>query len=96
MTGEEELSDILSTLVLFEADMVDNPNEWWVDTGACHICGERNMLSTYVPISGRNLIMGNSAMSKVVEIGKVVLKMTSEKELELFEYWPESFVWFYA
>ena len=41
------------------------------------------MFSTYVPINGRNLIVGNSAMSKVVGIGKVVLKMTSEKELVL-------------
>ncbi|KAL6324648.1 hypothetical protein AAG906_013461 [Vitis piasezkii] len=50
--------------------MVDNPNKWWVDT---------------VPPSfnGRNLIMGNSAISRAVGIGKVVLKMTSGKELVL-------------
>ena len=38
-----------------------------------------------VPINGRNLIMGNSATSRVVEIGKVVLKMTSGKELVLID-----------
>ncbi|RVW73978.1 Retrovirus-related Pol polyprotein from transposon TNT 1-94 [Vitis vinifera] len=36
-----------------------------------------------VPINGRNLIMGNSATSRVVGIGKVVLNMTSGKELVL-------------
>ena len=84
MTEEEELANMLSALVLFEANMVDNPNEWWVDTGvARHVCGERNMFSTYVPINGRNFIMGNSITSRVVGIGKVVLKITSRKELVL-------------
>ncbi|KAL6335103.1 hypothetical protein AAG906_026483 [Vitis piasezkii] len=54
---EEELANMFSTLVLFEANMV--------------------------PVNGRNLIMGNSATSRVVRIGKVVLKMTSGKELVL-------------
>ena len=84
MTKEEELANMFSALVLFEANMVDNLNEWWVDIGATrHVCGEINMFSTYVPINGRNLIMGNSATSRVVRIGKVVLKMTSRKELVL-------------
>ena len=55
---EEELANMLSALVLFEANMVDYPNEWWVDTSATrHVCGERNVFSTYVPVNGRNLIM---------------------------------------
>ncbi|RVX01373.1 Retrovirus-related Pol polyprotein from transposon TNT 1-94 [Vitis vinifera] len=84
VTEEEELANMLSALVLFEANMVDNPNEWWVDTSATrHVCGERNMFSTYVPVNGRNLIMGNFATSRVVGIGKVVLKITSRKELVL-------------
>ncbi|RVW65281.1 Retrovirus-related Pol polyprotein from transposon TNT 1-94 [Vitis vinifera] len=75
---------MISALVLFEANMVDSPNEWWVDTGVTrHVYGERNIFSTYVPVNGRNLIMRNFATSRVVEIGKVVLKMTSEKELVL-------------
>ena len=80
MTKEEELTNMISALVLFEANMVDSPNEWWVDTGVTrHVYGERNIFSTYVPVNGRNLIMRNFATSRVVEIGKVVLKMTSEK-----------------
>ncbi|KAL6324252.1 hypothetical protein AAG906_006525 [Vitis piasezkii] len=82
VTEEEELANMLSALVLFEANMVDNPNEWWVDTGATrHVCGERNMFSTYVLVNGRNLIMENSTTSRVVGIGKMVLKMTYRKEL---------------
>ncbi|RVX18934.1 hypothetical protein CK203_007047 [Vitis vinifera] len=46
-----------------------------------HVCGERNMFSTYVLVNGRNLIMGNSTTSRVVGIGKMVLKTTSGKEL---------------
>ena len=58
VTKEEELTNMISALVLFEANMVDSPNEWWVDTGATrHVCGERNVFSTYVPVNGRNLIM---------------------------------------
>ena len=60
------------------------------------------MFFTYVPVNGRNLIMGNSATSKVVGIGKVVLKMTSGKELVLTNvlHVPDIcrnlFFWFYA
>ncbi|KZV49445.1 hypothetical protein F511_13220 [Dorcoceras hygrometricum] len=72
--------------VTFEANMVDNPRQWWVDTGATrHICSEKAMFSTYVPFTGRKLFMGNSASSDVAGIGKVVLKMTSRKELALID-----------
>ncbi|KZV14258.1 hypothetical protein F511_44012, partial [Dorcoceras hygrometricum] len=72
--------------VTFEANMVDNPRQWWVDTGATrHICSEKAMFSTYVPVTGRKLFMGNSASSDVAGIGKVVLKMTSRKELALID-----------
>ncbi|KZV25402.1 hypothetical protein F511_07286 [Dorcoceras hygrometricum] len=72
--------------VTFEANMVDNPRQWWVDTGATrHICSEKAMFSTYVPVTGRKLFMENSASSDVAGIGKVVLKMTSRKELALID-----------
>ena len=41
------------------------------------------MFSSYVQIKGRELYMGNSTTSKIEGIGKVILKMTSEKELTL-------------
>lgn len=56
-----------------------------MDTGAIrHVCSERNMFSTYQPVNnGEQVFMGNSATSKVEGQGKVVLKMTSGKELTL-------------
>ncbi|KZV14567.1 hypothetical protein F511_41967 [Dorcoceras hygrometricum] len=73
-----DLSEIDLSAVVFEANLVDNPREWWVDTGATsHICSERGMFSSYTAVSDRKLYMGNSTTSDVVGIGNVVLKMTS-------------------
>ena len=62
-----------------------NSKEWWVDTGATrHICANKDMFTSYVPVSsGEQLFMGNSSTSKVEGQGKVILKMTSGKELTL-------------
>ncbi|XP_022883910.1 uncharacterized protein LOC111400757 [Olea europaea var. sylvestris] len=84
LTEEDRLSNKVSELMLsavvFEANMVDNPREWFVDTGATrHVCADKEMFSSYNPINGRQLFMGNSATSKVISLGKLVLKMTSWK-----------------
>ena len=62
-----------------------NTKEWWVDTGATrHVCSDKKMFSSYQTIyNGEQLFMGNSSPSKVEGQGKVVLKMTSGKELTL-------------
>ncbi|KZV28460.1 hypothetical protein F511_03263 [Dorcoceras hygrometricum] len=79
-----DLSEIDLSAVVFEANLVDNPREWWVDTGATsHICSEKGMFSSYTAVSDRKLYMGNSTTSDVVGIGNVVLKMTSGKEVNL-------------
>ena len=89
MTEEDNISsgfsDLMLSAVVFEANLVDNPKEWYINTGATsHICSERNNFSTYVEDNGRRkLYMGNSSKSKVVGLGKVCLKMTSGKELVL-------------
>ena len=89
MTEEDNISSGFSNLMLsavvFEANLVDNPKEWYIDTGATrHICSERNSFSTYVEVNGgRELYMGNSSKPKVVGLEKVCLKMTSGKELVL-------------
>lgn len=60
-----------------EVNMVgDNQKEWWYDTGATtHICADREMFSTYQKSkSTEQLFMGNSAFSKIIGRGKVVLK----------------------
>uniref|UniRef100_A0A2N9F9L9 Integrase catalytic domain-containing protein n=1 Tax=Fagus sylvatica TaxID=28930 RepID=A0A2N9F9L9_FAGSY len=68
-----------------EINLVKNTNEWWVDTGATrHICSDKKMFSTYQSVGyGEQLFMGNSSTSKVEGKGKVVLKMSSGKELTL-------------
>ncbi|KAL0365780.1 UNVERIFIED_CONTAM: Retrovirus-related Pol polyprotein from transposon TNT 1-94 [Sesamum radiatum] len=81
-----DLGKLNLSAVVFEANLVDNPREWWIDTGATrHICSDKEMFSTYTPINGRKLFMGNSATSNIVGLGKVVLKMTSGKELTLID-----------
>ncbi|KAE8648116.1 hypothetical protein Csa_004729 [Cucumis sativus] len=65
--------------------MVSNSKEWWVDTGATHhICANKDMFTSYVPISsGEQLFIGNFSTSKVKGQDKVILKMTFGKELTL-------------
>ena len=56
-----------------------------MDTGATHhVCSNKKMFLSYQSIdNGEQLFMGNSSSSKVEGQGKVVLKMTSIKELTL-------------
>ncbi|KAM1493880.1 hypothetical protein ACFX10_025604 [Malus domestica] len=71
--------------VVSETNMVSDTNDWWIDTGATrHICGDKNLFSTYEPnSSGEKLYMGNASAAEVVGKGRVVLKFTSGKELTL-------------
>ncbi|KAK6140967.1 hypothetical protein DH2020_025285 [Rehmannia glutinosa] len=48
-----DMSELDLSAVVFEANMVDNPREWWIDTGATrHICADKEMFSSYTPING--------------------------------------------
>ncbi|KAI3470054.1 hypothetical protein Pfo_026717 [Paulownia fortunei] len=68
----------------YPANLVDNRREWWIDTGiTCHICSDKEMFSSNIPINGRKLYMENSATSNIVGLGKLVLKITSGKKLTL-------------
>ncbi|KAL0322322.1 UNVERIFIED_CONTAM: Retrovirus-related Pol polyprotein from transposon TNT 1-94 [Sesamum calycinum] len=94
-----DLEELNLSAMVFEVNLVDNQREWWIDTGATrHICSDKEMLSTYTPINGRKLFMGNSATSNIVGLGNVVLKMTLGKELTLIDvacsrYSKEFSVW---
>ncbi|RVW64853.1 Retrovirus-related Pol polyprotein from transposon TNT 1-94 [Vitis vinifera] len=86
--------DIDLTTVVSEVNLVgSNPKEWWIDTGATlHVCSDKKMFSTFEPIeNGEKMFMGNSATSEIKGQGKVILKMTSGKELTLTNvlYVPE-------
>uniref|UniRef100_A0A2N9G4N1 Retrovirus-related Pol polyprotein from transposon TNT 1-94-like beta-barrel domain-containing protein n=1 Tax=Fagus sylvatica TaxID=28930 RepID=A0A2N9G4N1_FAGSY len=71
--------------MMLTVNLVGDTKEWWVDTGATrHICSDKKMFSTYHSIEhGEQLFMGNSSTAKVEGKGKVILKMTSGKELTL-------------
>ena len=82
----KDVSEIDLTAVISEVNLVgSNPKKWWIDTGATrHVCSDKMMFSTFEPIeTGEKVFMGNSATSDIKGQGKVVLKMTSGKELTL-------------
>ena len=78
-------SNISFSAIVSEVNLMGNTKEWWVDTGATrHICSDKKMFSSYEAINdGEQLFTGNSSTSKVEGNGKVILKMTSGKELTL-------------
>ena len=62
----------LSFVVMSEINLVGNPKEWWVDSGATrHVCCDKKMFSTYKEC-GEQLFMGNSSIARVAGIGKVI------------------------
>lgn len=64
--------------------MVDNMRENFIKTSVvCYVCDDKEMFSFYTPTNGWQMFIGNSRTSKVVSLGKVVLKMTSDKEVTL-------------
>ena len=77
-------SNIKFSAVVSEVNLVGNTKKWWVHTRATrHICSDKKMFSSYEAINDEQLFMGNSSTSKVEGKGKVILKMTSGKELTL-------------
>ena len=86
MTEVDDVSDMNLSTVVSEVNFISsNTKEWWVDIGATrHVCSDKKMFSSNQTIdNGEELFMGNSSSSKVEGQGKVVLNMTSGKELTL-------------
>ncbi|KAL5563884.1 hypothetical protein UlMin_033631 [Ulmus minor] len=81
----QDVANIDLCAVIFEVNLVgSNPREWWIDTSATrHICSVQGLFTSFEPMNGEKLYMGNSATSEIEGQGKVVLKMTSGKELTL-------------
>ena len=74
------------TTVISEVNLVGfNPKERWIDIGATHhLCSDKKVFSTFEPIeTGEKVFMGNFSTLEIKGQGKVVLNMTSEKELTL-------------
>ncbi|PHU06622.1 hypothetical protein BC332_23111 [Capsicum chinense] len=68
-----------------ECNLVGNPHEWWMDSGATrHVCSNKELFSSFTLAQVEEMIyMANSATAKVEGTGKVCLKMTSGKVLTL-------------
>ena len=82
----QEIDDLNLSAVVSEVNLVGyNPREWWIDTGAtCHVCSNKNMFTSFESVdSGEKLFMGNSPTFEIQGQGKVILKMTSGKNLTL-------------
>ncbi|KAL3334085.1 hypothetical protein AABB24_030714, partial [Solanum stoloniferum] len=86
-----EMDDLCA--ILSECNLVENPREWWIDSGAsCHVCTNKELFSSYTPApTDEKLFMANSAVAKVEGTGKILLKMTSGKVVTLnrVSYVPE-------
>ena len=80
-----DFSDINLSAMVSKVNLVgSNPKEWWIDTGATrYVCSNKDLFTTFEPIDGEKVFMGNSATSSIEGQGKVLLKMTSGKELTL-------------
>jgi hypothetical protein len=56
--------------------------DWWLDTGAnIHVCFDLNSFSSYQVANGCSVLMENGSRSAIQGVGKVDLKLTSEKTL---------------
>ncbi|XP_031096942.1 uncharacterized protein LOC116001193 [Ipomoea triloba] len=79
----QKVAEISLSAMVTEVNLVgSNPREWFIDTGATrHLCCNREMFSTFEAVEGEKVWIGNSAQSDVEGLGKVILKMTSGKEL---------------
>ncbi|XP_070022287.1 uncharacterized protein [Nicotiana sylvestris] len=76
----EDVDD--SCAMLFECNLVGNPKEWWIDSGATrHVCVARE---SFAPIGPEEtLSMENAATAKIEGCWKIFLKMTSGKVVTL-------------
>ncbi|CAH9070715.1 unnamed protein product [Cuscuta europaea] len=83
--GGQKDEDIILVAVVTEVNLVgSNSKEWFVDTGATrYICSNQELFTTFDPSNGEKVWMTNSSHSAVEGVGKVVLKMTSGKDLTL-------------
>ncbi|PHU25899.1 Chlorophyll a-b binding protein 3C, chloroplastic [Capsicum chinense] len=68
-----------------ECNLMGNPSEWWMDSGATrHVCANKELFSLFASAQVEEMIyMANSATAKVERIGKICLNMTSGKVLTL-------------
>ncbi|XP_019251306.1 PREDICTED: uncharacterized protein LOC109230240 [Nicotiana attenuata] len=79
----DDIDDLCA--MLSECNLVRNPKEWWIDSGATrYVCVVKEAFATYSTVGPEEeLSMGNNATAKIEGYGKIFLKMTSGKVLTL-------------
>ncbi|KAF3647109.1 hypothetical protein FXO38_18819 [Capsicum annuum] len=77
--SNQEYDDLCAMFT--ERNLVGNPREWWMDSGATrHVCANKELFSSFAPAQAEEMLyMANSAITKVEGTGKICLKMTSGK-----------------
>ncbi|PHU21498.1 hypothetical protein BC332_06605 [Capsicum chinense] len=77
--SNKECDDLCA--IFSEYNLVGNPREWWMDSGATrHVYANKELFLSFAPAQVEEMIyMANSAMAKVEGTGKVDLKMTLGK-----------------
>ena len=57
--------------MLSECNLVENPSEWWIDSGvSCHVCANKELFSSYTPTPiDEKLFMANSTVANVEGTG---------------------------
>jgi len=79
--------------MFFQVTSPSDNSDWWLDTGAtCHVCSNKDLLSTYIAAK-ENVSMVNCSTADVLGTGIVVLVLTSGKTLILktVKYVPSIF-----
>ncbi|XP_019265717.1 PREDICTED: uncharacterized protein LOC109243262 [Nicotiana attenuata] len=68
-----------------KCNLVGNPREWWIDSGATrHVCANKELFTSYAPAGpNETVFMANSATAKIEGTCKIALKMTSGKIVTL-------------
>lgn len=84
--NKQILARQVSSNCCYVSNISENLRQWWINMGATrHIYVDKEIFSPYTLVSGIKLFMGNSSTSNIEGLGKVVLKMTSGKELTLVD-----------
>ncbi|KAA0033400.1 putative Polyprotein [Cucumis melo var. makuwa] len=78
---EDELVAMIS-----EVNVIGGFEGWWLNTGAFrHVCHDLSLFRKYNEVKDKNILLGDHHTTKVVGIGEVELKFTSNKMLVLKE-----------
>ena len=74
----EDADDLCA--MISECNLVGNPKEWFLDSGATrHFALRKKPLQRTPAEYNEDLFMGNTATTRIAGTGKVMLKMTSTR-----------------